>query len=66
MVEIEDRGITYKSWQSYAKALKYELSSLQSLCHNQSAVPLAHLSVRKAIRRNKLRGVLENYMKEES
>ena len=31
MVEIEDRGITYKSYKRYSKALSYEIRLLQQL-----------------------------------
>ena len=34
MVEIEDRGITYKSWKTYAKALQKEVKCLQQLISN--------------------------------
>ncbi len=30
-VEIEDRGVTYKSWKTYAKALEREVGCLQQL-----------------------------------
>jgi len=31
MVEVEDRGITFKSWKAYARALKAEVKCLQQL-----------------------------------
>ena len=35
MVEIEDRWLKFKSWKSYARFLKTELSKLQQLSSNE-------------------------------
>ena len=54
-VEIEDREIIYKSYKSYAAALKIEVRSLQQLLPTED-IQRAYNAVKRAVREGKVRG----------
>jgi len=59
MVEIDDRGIVYKSWKSYAKALVLEIKKLQQLLPTKD-VNLCFNAVKRDIRKGILKGMIQD------
>ncbi len=56
-MEIEDRGIIYKSYMSYSKALQHEIRLLQQLLP-QEKIGRAFEAVKKEIKSGKITAVI--------
>ena len=57
MAEIEDRGVLYKSYKSYAKALASEVRKLQQMLPGEK-VNKAYEAVRKEIRSGRIPAII--------